>query len=236
MAKKGPRSFWDTFQMILGTSKILTFLGPIIGHFWARRPRIYSFSYAKNTSKNIRKYMGTSWKNIIFGNLRPKKFEHSGPCVHPTFWIFEIQKFEILKLIHRDTQPHSHIATQLHSHRATQPHSYVATKEIHKGAAAEGRRPFVEAAAGRLLCGYVAMWLCGSVAMQLCSYVAIWLCGYVAMWLCGYVDQFQKFKFLNFKDPKSWVHTWSRIFEFFESQISKDNISPGCSHIFSIIF
>ena len=46
----------------------------------------------------------------------------------------------------------------------------------------------------------------------------------MAMWLCGYVDQFQKFKFLNFKDPKSWVHTWSKIFDFVGSQISKDNI------------
>ena len=143
--------------------------------------------------------MGTSWKNIIFGNLRPNIFENSGPCVHPTFWIFDIQKFEIHIATqphshiatqphsHIATQPYSHIATQLHSHRATQPHSYIATKEaacgrLHKGAAAFGRRPFVD-----FLCGYVAMWLCGSVAMQLCSYVAIWLCGYVAMWLCGYV-------------------------------------------------
>ena len=119
--------------------------------------------------------MGTSWKNIIFGNLRPKNFENCGPCVYPTFWIFEIQKFEFLKLIHIATQPHSHIATQPHSHIATQLHSYIAT-QLHS------RPPFVD-----FLCGYVAMWLCGSVAMQLCSYVAIWPCGYVAMWLCGYV-------------------------------------------------
>ena len=43
MAKKGPRSFWDTFWMILGTSKNSLVLGPIIGHFWARGPRIYAF-------------------------------------------------------------------------------------------------------------------------------------------------------------------------------------------------
>ena len=67
------------------------------------------------------------------------------------------------------------------------------------------------------------MWLCGYVAML----------GYMAMWLCGYVDKFQNFKFLNFKDPKSWVHTWSRIFEIFESQISKDKMFPRCSHILS---
>ena len=50
----------------------------------------------------------------------------------------------------------------------------------------------MQAAAGRLLCGYVAMWLCGFAAMQLCSYVAIWLCVYVAMWLSGYVANFPK--------------------------------------------
>ena len=62
-------------------------------------------------------------------------------------------------------------------------------KGNHKGRAAEGRPPFVEAARGRLLCGYVAMWLCGSAAMQLCSHVAValWLCGCVAMLLCAYV-------------------------------------------------
>ena len=142
--------------------------------------------------KKYQKVYGNTLENIIFGNLRPKNFENYGPCVHPTFWIFEIQKFGILKLIHIATQPHSHIATQpyshiakqLHSHRATQPHSYIATKN-HKGGAAVRsppplwRRP--QAAS------FVAMQLCGSVAMQLCSYVAIWLCGYVAMWLCGYV-------------------------------------------------
>ena len=47
MAKKGPRSYPNTFWMILGTSKILIFFGPIIGHFWARGPRIYGFSYTK---------------------------------------------------------------------------------------------------------------------------------------------------------------------------------------------
>ena len=33
--------------MILGTSKISLKIGPIIGHFWARGPRIYGFSYTK---------------------------------------------------------------------------------------------------------------------------------------------------------------------------------------------
>ena len=47
MAKKGPRSYPSTIWMILGTFKILTFFGPIIGHFWARGPCIYGFSYTK---------------------------------------------------------------------------------------------------------------------------------------------------------------------------------------------
>ena len=51
MAKKGTRSFWDTFYMILGTSKISLNLGPIIGHFWARRPCISGFPYTKLLQK-----------------------------------------------------------------------------------------------------------------------------------------------------------------------------------------
>ena len=47
MAKKGPRSYLNTFWMILGTSKISLILGPIIGHFWARGLRIYGFSYTQ---------------------------------------------------------------------------------------------------------------------------------------------------------------------------------------------
>ena len=62
--------------MISGTSKMSLILGPINGHFWARGPRIYGFSYTKNTSNNIRKYMGTSLKNIIFAYLRIKIFEN----------------------------------------------------------------------------------------------------------------------------------------------------------------
>ena len=58
----------------------------------------------------------------------------------------------------------------------------------------------------------------------------------MAMWLCGYVDQFQNFKCLSFKNPKSWVHTWSRIFDFFGSHICKDHICPGCSQNFSWFF
>ena len=61
--------------MILGTSKNPVILGPINGHFWTRGPLIYGFSYTKNTSNNIRKYMGTSWKHIIFAYMRIKIFD-----------------------------------------------------------------------------------------------------------------------------------------------------------------
>ena len=51
MAKKGPRSYPNTFWMILGTSKISLILGPIIGHFWSLEPRIYGLSYTKIPQK-----------------------------------------------------------------------------------------------------------------------------------------------------------------------------------------
>ena len=47
--------------MILGTFKILTFFGPMIGHFWARGPRISGFSYTKIPQKileSIWEYLG----------------------------------------------------------------------------------------------------------------------------------------------------------------------------------
>ena len=79
---------------------------------------------------------------------------------------------------HIATYPHSHIVIQPHSYIATQPHSHIATqlhshKRFHKGGAA----------AGRLLCGYVAMWLCN------------WQYGYVAvaMWISSKISRFQKF-------------------------------------------
>ena len=52
--------------MISGTSKISLNIGPINGQIWTRGPRIYGYSYTENTSKHIRKYMGTSFKQIIF--------------------------------------------------------------------------------------------------------------------------------------------------------------------------
>ena len=48
----------------------------------------------------------------------------------------------------------------------------------------------------------------------------MWLYGYVAMWLCGYVAM--------------WLS--AKIFKFLESQISIDNIFPGCSQIFIDFF
>ena len=60
MAKKGPRSYPNTFWMILGTSKISLILGPIIGHFWARRPRIYGFSY----TKLLQKILESIWEHL----------------------------------------------------------------------------------------------------------------------------------------------------------------------------
>ena len=74
------------------------------------------------------------------------------------------------------------------------------------------------------------------MALWLCSHVAMWLYGYVAMWLCGYVDKFQNFEFLNFKDARSWVHTWSIIFEFVGSQVYKDNIFQDVPIYFLIFF
>ena len=88
MAKKGPRSYPNTFWMILGTSKISLILGPINGHFWARGPRIYGFSYTENYSINIRKYMEISWKNIIFGNMSLKNFENFRVMCVPNFLKF----------------------------------------------------------------------------------------------------------------------------------------------------
>ena len=46
--------------MVLGTSKISLILGPIIGHFWAREPRIYCFSYTKIPQKRLE----SLWKHL----------------------------------------------------------------------------------------------------------------------------------------------------------------------------
>ena len=46
--------------MILGTSKISLILGPINGHFWARGPRIYGFSY----TKILQKILESIWEHL----------------------------------------------------------------------------------------------------------------------------------------------------------------------------
>ena len=61
--------------MILGTSKILTFFGPIIGHFWARGPRIYGFSYTKILQQILEKVYGSILEHIIFTYMRITIFE-----------------------------------------------------------------------------------------------------------------------------------------------------------------
>ena len=73
--------------MISGTSKISLNIDPIDHQIWARGLHIYGFYYAKNTSQHIRKFMGTSWKHIIFVNIRLIFHFFSKVCV-PLF-LFE---------------------------------------------------------------------------------------------------------------------------------------------------
>ena len=84
MAKKGPRSYPNTFWMILGTFKILTFFGPIIGHFWARGPRIYGFSYTKIPQKileSIWEHLG----KILFFHVWQSKCSKKSKGKPPVF-------------------------------------------------------------------------------------------------------------------------------------------------------
>ena len=70
--------------MILGTSKILIFFGPVIGHFWARGLRIYTFSYTKIPQKileSVWEHLGKSY----FDFLELQKFLNSGPTKHLLF-------------------------------------------------------------------------------------------------------------------------------------------------------
>jgi hypothetical protein len=67
--------------MILGTSKISLILGPINGNFWARGPRIYSFSYTKIPQKILE----SLWKHLgkyYFDFLELQKFVKFGPTKH----------------------------------------------------------------------------------------------------------------------------------------------------------
>ena len=86
MAKKGPRSYFNTFWMILGSFKILTFFGPIIGHFWARGPRIYGFSYTKIPHKILE----SLWEHLgkyHFNFLELRTFLKFGPT-KPLFFLY----------------------------------------------------------------------------------------------------------------------------------------------------
>ena len=67
--------------MILGTSKILTFFGPIIGHFWARGPRIYGFSYTK-IPQNILEILWEHLGKYYFYFLELQKILEFGPTKH----------------------------------------------------------------------------------------------------------------------------------------------------------
>ena len=71
--------------MILGTSKISLNLGPIIGHFWARGPRIYGFSYTKIPQKILE----SLWEHLgkyYFDFLELQKFVKFGPTKHLFFF------------------------------------------------------------------------------------------------------------------------------------------------------
>ena len=67
--------------MISGTSKISIIIGPIIGHFWARGPRIYGFSYTKIPQKILE----SLWEHLgkilflLSGTSKNLKF---GPTKH----------------------------------------------------------------------------------------------------------------------------------------------------------
>ena len=73
--------------MILGTSKNSLILGPIIGHFWARGPRIHGFSYTKIPQKILESIWehpqkilfllsGTSNISQIYSNCENPNVEH----------------------------------------------------------------------------------------------------------------------------------------------------------------
>ena len=81
--------------MILGTSKISLFFGPINGQILAPWPRIYVL-YSTKIPQRILKYMGSPWKNIIFTYMRINKIENVRIMCVPNFlnfWNFEISKF-----------------------------------------------------------------------------------------------------------------------------------------------
>ena len=86
--------------MILGTSKILTLFGPIIGHFWARRPCICCLSFTKilqtileSIWEHLGKYYFPMSDKHFFENIRkanpPCFFEFIfGSIFVSIFWIY----------------------------------------------------------------------------------------------------------------------------------------------------
>ena len=64
--------------MISGTSKISLNLGPINGHFWARGPRIYGFSYTKIPQQILESLWGHLGK-YYFYFLELQQFLKFGP-------------------------------------------------------------------------------------------------------------------------------------------------------------
>ena len=87
--------------MILGTSKILTFVGPIIGHFWAHRPRICGLYYTELLQKILRGIWEHHGKYYIWKSENQKIRKFRNMCVPNflNFWNFEILKFWNLKYI-----------------------------------------------------------------------------------------------------------------------------------------
>ena len=79
-----------TFWMILGTSKIFDFFGPVVG---PHSPYL-SCKYFNKYKKNVE----TSWKIWIFGYLRIWKSQKKRKSCVPDFSIFEISKFEESKI------------------------------------------------------------------------------------------------------------------------------------------
>ena len=73
--------------MILGTSKILTFFGPIIGYFWALGPCISGFSY----TKLLQKILESIWEHlekILFLHVWQSNFSKVFERQTLTFWIY----------------------------------------------------------------------------------------------------------------------------------------------------
>ena len=73
--------------MISGTSKISLIIGHINGHFWARGPRIYGFSYTKILQKRLEsiwehpgKYYFCISEKQNFENFRSSRKGKSTSC------------------------------------------------------------------------------------------------------------------------------------------------------------